>query len=337
MQLIIVESPTKARTLTRFLNGKGDYRIEATMGHVRDLPKAALGVDVDHDFAPSYIIPKLKQKRVGELKAIAKKADNIILATDPDREGEAIAWHIGTVIRENQKSKIKNQKFSRIVFHEITEQAIQDALAHPREIDMQLVDAQQARRVLDRLVGYKLSPLLWQKLSKRWLSAGRVQSVVVRLIVEREREIAKFGKEEFWTITGNFLTSAAEVARPNSTPDTGNQHIKEDQKKLDSGSGAGMTKRDEIVAQLISKDGVKYEKTLTFDLFDGKYTTTSSTNNKQQIANSIIEDLKAPFVVSAVDKKEVRRHPAAPLTTSTLQQDAGRRLYFSAKKTMQLA
>ncbi|MEK7587548.1 MAG: type I DNA topoisomerase [Patescibacteria group bacterium] len=337
MQLIIVESPTKARTLTRFLNGKGDYRIEATMGHVRDLPKAALGVDVDHDFAPSYIIPKLKQKRVGELKAIAKKADNIILATDPDREGEAIAWHIGTVIRENQKSKIKNQKFSRIVFHEITEQAIQDALAHPREIDMQLVDAQQARRVLDRLVGYKLSPLLWQKLSKRWLSAGRVQSVVVRLIVEREREIAKFGKEEFWTITGNFLTSAAEVARPNSTPDTGNQHIKEDQKKLDSGSGAGMTKRDEIVAQLISKDGVKYEKVLTYDLFDGKYTTTSSTNNKQQIANSIIEDLKAPFVVSAVDKKEVRRHPAAPLTTSTLQQDAGRRLYFSAKKTMQLA
>ena len=202
---------------------------------------------------------------------------------------------------------------------------------------MQLVDAQQARRVLDRLVGYKLSPLLWQKLSKRWLSAGRVQSVVVRLIVEREREIAKFGKEEFWTITGNFLTSAAEVARPNSTPDTGNQHIKEDQKKLDSGSGAGMTKRDEIVAQLISKDGVKYEKVLTYDLFDGKYTTTSSTNNKQQIANSIIEDLKAPFVVSAVDKKEVRRHPAAPLTTSTLQQDAGRRLYFSAKKTMQLA
>ena len=297
MNLIIVESPTKARTLTRFL--KGDYRIEATMGHIRDLPKAALGVDVEHDFTPSYVIPKLKQKRVGELKKIAKGADAIILATDPDREGEAIAWHTAEII---QKSKIKNQKFSRIVFHEITEHAIKEALEHPREIDLKLVDAQQARRVLDRLVGYKLSPLLWQKLSKRWLSAGRVQSVAVRLIVEREREIAKFTNEEYWTIEGVFNPRAAEV-----------------------------------IAQLISKDGVKYEKTLAFDLFDGKYTTTTSAINNQSSADGIVRDLKPPFTVSAVDKKEVKRYPYPPYTTSTLQQDAGRKLYFSAKKTMQLA
>ena len=190
------------------------------------------------------------------------------------------------------------QNLKRIVFHEITEHAIKDALTHPREIDLKLVDAQQARRVLDRLVGYKLSPLLWQKLSRRWLSAGRVQSVAVRLVVEREREIGKFAKEEFWTIEGVF---------------TG------------------------INASLVSKDGIKYEKTLTFDLFDGSYTTTSSSLSNQSQADSIIKDLQPPFVVSAVDKKEVRRSPPPPYTTSTLQQDAGRRLGFSAKKIMQLA
>jgi len=289
MKLIIVESPTKARTLTKFLGNK-EYRIEATMGHIRDLPKADLGVDVDHDFAPSYVIPKDRQKRVGELKELAKKAESIILATDPDREGEAIAFHAAEVL--------KSKSHQRIVFHEITLHAIKEAITHPREIDLKLVDAQQARRVLDRLVGYKLSPLLWQKLSRRWLSAGRVQSVAVRLIVEREREIEKFVKEEFWTIEGMF---------------TG------------------------INASLVSKDGSKYEKTLTFDLFDGKYTTTSSAISNQLSAISIINDLQAPFVVSAVDKKEIRRSPPPPYTTSTLQQDAGRRLGFSAKKIMQLA
>ncbi|MBI5620013.1 type I DNA topoisomerase [Candidatus Gottesmanbacteria bacterium] len=340
MELIIVESPTKARTLTRFL--KGDYRVEATMGHIRDLPKAALGVDVEHDFTPSYVIPKLKQKRVGELKDIAKKADAIILATDPDREGEAIAWHVAELLRldgrskkldkEARKSKMeKNQtstnkpqdptssfqrpsSFQRIVFHEITESAIKEALQNPREIDRKLVDAQQARRVLDRLVGYRLSPLLWQKLSKRWLSAGRVQSVAVRLIVEREREIAKFTNEEYWTIEGKFNPGAAEVAPIKS----------------------GLT-APPVIAQLISKDGVKYEKTLTFDLFDGKYTTTSSAISDQPSAVRIVKDLKSPFTVSAVDKKEIRRSPPPPYTTSTLQQDAGRRLYFSAKRTMQVA
>lgn len=303
MNLIIVESPTKARTLSRFLGNK-EYRVEATMGHIRDLPKATLGVDLEHDYAPTYIIPKDRQKRVTQLRDIAKKCDAIILATDPDREGEAIAWHTASVLT-NAKSKLKTQssKLSRIVFHEITESAIKEAIDHPREIDLKLVDAQQARRILDRLVGYKLSPLLWQKLSRRWLSAGRVQSVTVRLVVEREREIEKFSKKEFWTIEGSFLASQDTLLR----------------------------------SQLISKDGVKYEKTLTFDLFDGKYTTTCTTINNKQKAEDIINDLKAPFIVSAVEKKEIRRTPPPPYTTSTLQQDAGRRLGFSSKKTMQLA
>jgi len=287
-QLIIVESPTKAKTLTRYLKGK--YDVVATMGHIRDLPKSDLGVDIEHDFAPRYIIPRDKAKHAKELKAIAKKADTIILATDPDREGEAIAWHVSELLKCEGK---------RIVFHEITERAIKEALDNPRTIDLKLVDAQQARRILDRLVGYKLSPLLWQKLSKRWLSAGRVQSVAVRLIVEREREIERFTKKEFWTIDGVFDPA--------------------------------------ITAALVSHNGVTYEEILSFDLFDGKYTTTSTSIASEPQAKAIVVDLKAPFTVTAVDKKEVRRSPAPPYTTSTLQQDAGRKLYFSAKRTMQLA
>jgi DNA topoisomerase-1 len=306
MNLIIVESPTKAKTLTRFLKGK--YSVVATMGHIRDLPKADLGVDVDKDFAPRYIVPRDKAKHAKLLKETAKKAGTIILATDPDREGEAIAWHVAYLLSEPAKKTKKKpiadaprdpSTFQRIAFHEITEGAIKDALEHPRTIDLKLVDAQQARRIMDRLVGYKLSPLLWQKLSKRWLSAGRVQSVAVRLIVEREREIERFTRVEFWTISGLF----------------------------DPG----------ITAQLTLHDGVKYEELQSFDLFDGKYTTKSSTVNSQVKADAIVKDLQVPFTVSAVDKKEIRRTPSAPFTTSTLQQDAGRKLYFSAKKTMQLA
>ena len=312
MQLIIVESPTKARTLTRYLQGK--YEVVATMGHIRDLPKADLGVDVEHNFAPRYIIPRDKAKHAKALKDAAKKAKTIILATDPDREGEAIAWHAANILaEERKKSKAKSKQpvaFARIVFHEITQHAIKEALDHPREIDVKLVDAQQARRILDRLVGYKLSPLLWQKLSKRWLSAGRVQSVTVRLIVEREREIARFEKKEYWTIMGTFKGSSL-------------------QGKDDPSQS--------IVAHLVSKDGTKYEQTLSFALFDGKYTTTSSSVDNKQKAVSIIDDLTPPFTVSAVDKKAIKRSPGAPYTTSTLQQDAGRKLYFSAKKTMQLA
>ncbi len=313
MKLIFVESPTKARTLTRFL-GDG-YRVEATMGHIRDLPKSALGVDVDHGFMPTYGIPQEKKKRVSELVALAKAADEVILASDPDREGEAIAWHVAEILRESLKAKktkktdvadpVEGKSFTRISFHEITESAINEALSHPGIVDMHLVDAQQARRILDRLVGYKLSPLLWQKLGKRWLSAGRVQSVAVRLIVEREREIEKFVREPYYTIAGIF-----------------------------DGNG---DKKDQITANLISHDGTKYESTITLSLFDGEYSTTKTSIESEGAAASIVADFANPFTVKAVDSKTVHRAPGAPFTTSTLQQDAGRRLYFSAKKTMQVA
>lgn len=191
--LVVVESPTKARTLARYL-GAG-YQIEASMGHVRDLPKSDFGVDVEKDFEPQYVIPKDKTKNVNHLKKVAQSAKTLWLATDPDREGEAIAWHIAELLALTTR----DTSIRRVVFHEITEEAIKEAFKNPREINLKLVDAQQARRVLDRLVGYKLSPLLWQKV-KRGLSAGRVQSVALRLIVEREREISAFKAEEYWII-----------------------------------------------------------------------------------------------------------------------------------------
>src|SRR3989344_4763218 len=188
--LILVESPTKARTLTRFL--KGEYDIEASLGHIRDLPKGNLGVDVDNNFEPKYVIPNDKRKIVEALKHKIKSAKDVILATDPDREGEAIAYHI----KELFKKESKKSSFKRIVFHEITQEAIEEALNHPREINDNLVAAQTARRILDRVVGYKLSPILWKKIKRR-LSAGRVQSVALRLIVEREKEIGKFNSQEY--------------------------------------------------------------------------------------------------------------------------------------------
>ena len=190
-ELVIVESPAKARTLSKILGSK--YILKASMGHIRDLPRSKLGVDVANDFAPSYVVPRAKSKLVKELKEAGKKAKAIYLATDPDREGEAIAWHLASVINGN------NVPFHRVVFHEITEEAVQQAFKHPRSVDNHLVDAQQARRVLDRLVGYKLSPLLWQKI-RRGLSAGRVQSVALRIIVDREREIEGFIPQEYWLI-----------------------------------------------------------------------------------------------------------------------------------------
>ena len=191
VKLVVVESPTKAKTLSRFL-GAG-YVIEATMGHVRDLPKSKLGVDVEHDFAPEYVMVQKRAEMVKSLQGLALKAQGVILATDPDREGEAIAFHVAELLKGS------NSKFSRIVFHEITREAIEAALKHPGQVNLELVNAQQARRVLDRLVGYKLSPLLWRKV-RRGLSAGRVQSVTVRLIVEREKEIGAFQPQEFWAI-----------------------------------------------------------------------------------------------------------------------------------------
>ena len=198
MNLVIVESPTKAKTISRFLGG--DFVVKSSFGHIRDLPKADLGIDINHDFEPTYIIPTKAKKNVSILKKDAAKADEIILATDPDREGEAIAWHLQEALNLNALQKKKNIKVNRVVFHEITQHAIKEALEHPGKIDQDLVNAQQARRILDRLVGYKLSPVLWKRFY-RGLSAGRVQSVAVRLIVEREREIEKFKPEEYWTIT----------------------------------------------------------------------------------------------------------------------------------------
>lgn len=195
MKLVIVESPTKARTIQKFL--PRDYKVLSSFGHVRDLPKSKMGIDVEDNFTPQYIIPTKARKQVNELKKLAKEATDIILATDEDREGEAIAWHLVEAL------SIQNKPTSRIVFHEITKEAILEALAHPRQLLLDLVDAQQARRILDRLVGYELSPLLWRKLYKG-LSAGRVQSVAMRLVVEKEREILAFKAEEYWTIKGDF-------------------------------------------------------------------------------------------------------------------------------------
>ena len=209
--LIIVESPTKARTLSRFLGD--DYQIEASMGHIRDLPKSKIGIDTEKNFEPTYIIPTDKRKTVEHLKHVTEKASSIVLATDLDREGEAIAWHLAQLIAEKtQNPKSNNQttsRLQRIVFHEITKEAVEEALKNPRTINQQLVDAQQARRVLDRLVGYKLSPILWFKI-KKGLSAGRVQSVAVRLIVDREREIDKFRPVEFWSLDAIFKKDVAQ-------------------------------------------------------------------------------------------------------------------------------
>ena len=200
--LVIVESPAKARTLYKILGG--GYDLKASLGHVRDLPKSQLGVDIENGFVPRYVVPKARSKLVGELKQAAKTASAVYLATDPDREGEAIAWHLAEVTKSDGKP------YRRVVFHEITEEAVKHAFRHPRSIDMQLVDAQQARRVLDRLVGYKISPLLWRKI-RRGLSAGRVQSVAVKIIVDREREIQAFVPVEYWTIEAE-LTKKAETA-----------------------------------------------------------------------------------------------------------------------------
>ena len=320
MKLILVESPTKARTLSRFLSK--DYRIEATFGHIRDLAKGNLSVDVEHGFNPKYVIPRDKAKRVRELKALANDKNRVILATDPDREGEAIAWHLTYILssksnksRRSSKKETRNPlstlstlstfpTFQRITFHEITKEAIQEALKYPGEINMQLVDSQQARRVLDRLVGYKLSPLLQKKLSRNWLSAGRVQSITVRLIVEREREIEKFRKEEYWVISSQFTVHSSQKS---------------------------------IAAKLVAKDGVKYEQSQSIKLFDGNYTYTKTSIANKGTVDQIVRDFKSPFTVSAVDKKEIKRSPPPPFTTASLQIDAGRRLGYSSRKIMQLA
>jgi DNA topoisomerase I len=278
-KLVIVESPAKTKTLGKIL-GKG-YEIRASVGHVRDLPKGQMGVDIENGFTPKYVVPRLKTKLVNELKQAVKNASSVYLATDPDREGEAIAWHLAEVTGTDRKN------FHRVVFREITSDAVKEAFDHPRDIDQQLVDAQQARRVMDRLVGYTISPLLWKKVRKR-LSAGRVQSVAVKIIVDREREIEKFKAVEYWVIE-------AELTR--------------------------QKEKDPFRATLIG-------------LTDGKKLEVHNSQEADDIKNALE---KAAYDVFKVTRKSAARQPSPPFTTSTLQQEAWRKLRFSAKQTMAVA
>ncbi|MGA7670897.1 MAG: type I DNA topoisomerase [Nitrolancea sp.] len=281
--LVIVESPAKAKTIGKYL-GRG-YTVKASMGHVRDLPKSRMGVHTDDSFTPDYLVPRDKSKVVKELRASVKSAKSVLLATDPDREGEAIAWHL------IEATQPQDKPVHRIIFQEITPEAIRDAVKDPREINMKLVEAQQARRVLDRLVGYEISPLLWKNV-KRGLSAGRVQSVALRLIVEREREIKAFVPQEYWSLE-------AELAKQNQ----GNK------KKLSS-----------FTASLSRVDDKKPDL------------------SNEELTMSIVNALDgAEFQVRDVQTKETQRRPAAPFTTSTLQQEASRKLRMPVRRTMQIA
>jgi DNA topoisomerase I len=283
--LLIVESPTKAKTLGRYL-GK-NFVVKASVGHVKDLPKNKLGIDIEKDFEPDYQIIRGKKKIITELSEAASEADAIYLGPDPDREGEAIAWHIAEEINRSGKKPIH-----RVLFYELTEKAIKEALAHPKELNKSLYEAQQARRTLDRLVGYLISPILWEKV-KRGLSAGRVQSVALRLICEREDEIRKFTTEEYWTIKGDFIPSG------------------EDQSTVAS---------SKFSAQLFRC---------------GKKKCSISLGEEAQRLTEILRSLS--YKVSKVDRKKRKRNPAAPFITSTLQQEAARKLHFSAKQTMSVA
>ena len=269
--LVIVESPAKAKTIEKFL-GK-EYKVESSFGHIADLPSKELGVDVDNNFAPKYIVDKDKKALVKKLKDLADKADTIWLASDEDREGEAISWHLA------EELKLDKNKTKRIVFNSITKSAIQKAIENPREINYDLVNAQQARRILDRLVGYELSPVLWKKI-KPGLSAGRVQSVAVRLIVEREREIEAFNPEAAFRISAEFKTNEGSI-------------------------------------------------------FTAKLNKTYASQKEAEAF--LKENIGANFSVASLDKKPAKKSPAAPFTTSTLQQEASRKLYFSVSRTMQVA
>ena len=277
--LVIVESPAKAKTIEKYL-GK-EFRVKASMGHLRDLPKSKLGVDVEHDFEPVYQPIKGKEEIIGELKKSAKAADTVYLATDPDREGEAISWHL------KQLLELPDGKTRRVTFNEITKKVVQESIQEPRDIDQNLVDAQQARRILDRIVGYELSPLLWKKI-RRGLSAGRVQSVATRMVDDREREIEAFQPEEYWTLDAALL-----------------------------GGGA---KRAEFTAHYHGKDGKKAELKSAAEV------------------DAVVEETKnRPFSVKSVKRTDKQRSPSPPFTTSTLQQDASRKLSMTPRRTMAIA
>ena len=276
--LVIVESPAKAKTIQKYL-GSG-YEVIASMGHIRDLPKSKLGVDVEHGFTPQYLDMKGKEDVIKELKKRAKKSDCVYLATDPDREGEAISWHLAQMLNLDLNAN------NRVAFNEITKHGVQSGMANPHRIDLDLVNAQQARRILDRLVGYKLSPFLWKKV-KRGLSAGRVQSVAVRLIVDREEEIRAFVPREYWSID-------AKLCSPHS--------------------------KKQFMAKLTAVDGEKME-----------------IENEAQ-SQTLLQRLDgADFVVTAIKKRVTKKQPAPPFITSTLQQEASKRLGFQSKRTMKAA
>ena len=277
-KLVIVESPAKANTIKKFLGGS--TKVVASMGHIRDLPKSKLGVNIENDFEPEYINIRGKGDLIKSLKKEGKQAKKIFIATDPDREGEAIAWHLATILKEEK------DKITRVTFNEITKSAVQKAIKEPRQIDINLVDAQQARRVLDRIVGYKMSPVLWKKV-KRGLSAGRVQSVAVKLIVDREEQIENFIPEEYWNLYANLQDTES---------------------------------KKELEARFYGKDGKKQE-----------------IHSEEEI-NQILKELdKAKYIVNEVKKGEKKRNPAPPFTTSTMQQEASRKLGFTLKKTMSIA
>ena len=282
-RLVIVESPAKAKTIGRYL-GAG-YTVKASMGHVRDLPKSTLGVAVENNFEPKYLIPRDKSKLVKELKESVAGAREVILATDPDREGEAIAWHL------IQATDAGEKQVYRVVFNEITPEAVKAAMENPRDIDMDLVDAQQARRVLDRLVGYGVSPLLWKKV-KRGLSAGRVQTAALRMVAEREKEIQAFIAVEYWSLDADLGKQTTGARKP----------------------------KDEFRASLSRVHGKKAELTNHDD------------------THAIVDALNgALYRVASVTARESQRRPSAPFTTSTLQQEASRKLNFPVRRTMQIA
>ena len=306
MQLVIVESPTKSRSLQRFLGS--NYKVLASFGHVRDLPEDEFGIEVEKDFKPKYlIIPKVK-KVIRILKDNVQKAELTTLAMDPDREGEAIAWHLTQILNLNGE-----KPYQRIVFHEITKSAIEEALKNPRKIDLNLVDAQQARRVLDRIVGYKLSPFLWKKVA-RGLSAGRVQSVAVRLAVEREREIQNFVPQEYWSITA--LLRKFQISKSKfQINELEAILVKKDEKTIPK---LGIKTREE--AEKIVKD------------LEGAEVDESSSH-----LHAALPSAACVYKVINVEKKESKRNPLPPFTTSTLQQEAWKRFHFPAKMTMQIA
>lgn len=318
MQLVIVESPTKARKLSGYL-GKG-VMVEASVGHIRDLPKSGLGVDVDNDFEPIYEVSEGKGTVVKKLQQLAQKADEVVLATDPDREGEAIAWHLQELLAGDaagSKKKIDPKIIKRATFHEITKKAVLDALEKPGQVSQDLVDAQQARRIVDRLVGYKVSPVLWKKI-RRGLSAGRVQSVALRLIVEREREIENFKPDEYWEVDVLFSIDGAQTDAPKVIISLSEA----DAEATEKPAWLDESPEDTLVAQVTHVDGKKF----------------SPTNQEQsQVATKILESKQGQHLITSVERKERKRSSLPPFTTSTLQQQAATRLGMTSKQTMRLA